>query len=202
MLLKDRVAIVTGGSSGIGRGIAIEFSREGAKVMIADIREDPRRGKYHETDVSTTTVAEIRKLGSEGRFLQTDVTDAAQLRCLVEDTVQWQERLDIPVNNAGRGFQGDSQSLSIKDWDDGVSLNLKAVFVATKLAVPYLKRSPHGRIIQISSVNASGGGAGPVHASAKAGVVNMVRDNAIELGPHGVTVNAICPGYIGTALQD
>ncbi|MDP7396823.1 MAG: glucose 1-dehydrogenase [Lentisphaeria bacterium] len=202
MLLKDRVAIVTGGSSGIGRGIALELAREGARVVVADIREDPRRGIHHETDVSTTTLEEIEKLGSAGRFIHTDVTDVDHLQRLVDETVEWQGRLDILVNNAGSNYPGDSQSISIDEWDQVIGLNLRSVFAATKLAVPHLKKSACGRIIQISSVNAFGGGGGPPYASAKAAVVNMVRDLAIELGPDNITVNAICPGYIETALQD
>ena len=140
MLLKDRVAIVTGGSSGIGRGIALELAREGARVVVADIREDPLRGIYHETDVSTTTLEEIEKLGAAGRFIHTDVTDVDQLQRLIDETVEWQGRLDILVNNAGSNCPGDSQSISIDEWDQLIGLNLRSVFVATKLAVPHLKK--------------------------------------------------------------
>ena len=83
-----------------------------------------------------------------------------------------------------------------------VGVNLRGVFVATKLAIPHLKQSKFGRIIQIASVHAYGGGAGPAYAPAKAAVVNMVRDTALEIGQFGITVNAICPGYIETAIQD
>ena len=83
-----------------------------------------------------------------------------------------------------------------------VGVNLRGVFVATKLAIPHLKQSKFGRIIQIASVHAYGGGAGPAYAPAKAAVVNMVRDTALEIGQDGITVNALCPGYIETAIQD
>ena len=131
MLLKDRISIVTGGSSGIGRGIALDFAREGSRIVIADIQDTPLQGKYHEIVVG---------------------------------------------------------------------INLRGVFMSTKLAIPHLKKSKFGRIIQIASVHAYG--AGPAYVSAKAAVVNMARDTALEVGKFGITVNAICPGYIETAIQD
>ena len=202
MLLKDRIGIVTGGSSGVGRGIAIEFAREGARVVIADRQEAPLRGKYHETDVTTPTVEEIEKLGGSAIFVRTDVTDESQVERLIEQSVGHFGGLDILVNNAGIHIPGGSQDISIAQWDQVVGTNLRAVFVATKLAIPHLKGSEYGRIIQIASVHAYGGGAGPAYTTAKAGVVNMVRDTAIEVGEFGITVNAICPGYIETSLQD
>ena len=202
MLLKDRVCIVTGASSGIGRGIALEFAREGACVAVVDKLETPLRGKYHETDVTTPTVAEIEKFGAQGIFLQTDVADASQVADAIEQTVDHFGGLDVLVNNAGIHIPGGAQEISIDDWDKVVGVNLRGVFVATKLAIPHLKQSKFGRIIQIASVHAYGGGAGPAYAPAKAAVVNMVRDTALEIGEFGITVNAICPGYIETAIQD
>ena len=202
MLLKDRICIITGGSSGIGRGIALEFAREGAHIVIADKQETPLRGKYHETRVTTPTVAEIKKLGASGIFYQTDVSDESQVQQLIQRTVEHFGGLDILVNNAGIHIPGSSQNISIADWDKVVGVNLRGVFVATKLAIPHLKQSKFGRIIQIASVHAYGGGAGPAYAPAKAAVVNMTRDIALEVGQFGITVNAICPGYIETAIQD
>ena len=202
MLIKDRVAIITGGSSGIGRGIALEFAREGAHVAVIDKQETPLRGKYHETDVTTPTVSEIEKLGAQGVFLQTDVADETQIANAIQQTVEHFGGLDILVNNAGIHIPGGSQEISIADWDQVVGVNLRGVFMSTKLAIPHLKHSKFGRIIQIASVHAYGGGAGPAYAPAKAAVVNMVRDTALEIGQYGITVNALCPGYIETAIQD
>ena len=202
MLLKDRICIITGGSSGIGRGIALEYAREGAKIVIADKQETPLRGKYHETDVTTPTVEEIEKIGAQGIFVQTDVSNESQIADLIQKTVDHFGGLDVLVNNAGIHIPGSAQELSIADWDKVVGVNLRGIFVATKLALPHLKQSKFGRIIQIASVHAYGGGAGPAYAPAKAAVVNMVRDIALEIGQFGITVNAICPGYIETAIQD
>ena len=202
MALKDRICIITGGSSGIGRGIALEYAREGAKIVIADKQETPLRGKYHETDTTTPTVTEIEKLGAQGLFVETDVSNESQIATAIQQTIEHFGGLDVLVNNAGIHIPGGVQELSIADWDKVVGVNLRGIFVATKLALPHLKQSKFGRIIQIASVHAYGGGAGPAYAPAKAAVVNMVRDTALEIGQFGITVNAICPGYIETAIQD
>ena len=202
MMLKDRVAIVTGASSGIGRGIAIELAREGARVVIADLTEAPRRGRHFDRDLATPTAEAIAAFGGVARYIPTDVTDDDQLRRLVEQTVASFAGLDILVNNAGIHVRGDADELAIADWDRVVSVDLRAVFVATKLSIPHLRRSPHGRVIQIASVHACSGRAGPAYGPAKAAIVNMVRSLAIELGPDGITANAICPGAIETPIQD
>ncbi|MDP7130763.1 MAG: glucose 1-dehydrogenase [Planctomycetota bacterium] len=202
MLLKDRVAIVTGGSSGIGRGICLEFAAEGADVAVADIREDPKRGKYHEQDTRTPTVEEIEKIGRQGLFVQTDVAEEGSVKALIDQTVEKFGRLDILVNNAGVYTPGDSQELSLSDWEWMVNVSLKAAFLTTKYALPHLKTSPAGRIIHIASVHAYGGGGGPAYPAAKAGLVNLTRDTAVEVAPDNITINTICPGYIETAIQD
>jgi NAD(P)-dependent dehydrogenase (short-subunit alcohol dehydrogenase family) len=202
MRLKDRVALVTGASSGIGRGIALAFAREGARVVVADVTEKPLRGKYHETDTVTPTVEEIGRLGAQGLFVETDVAIDHSARNAVERAVERFAGLDILVNNAGIHVPGGIGELSVADWDRVTGVNLRGVFLMTRFAVPYLKGSRHGRIIHVASVHAEGGGAGPAYAPAKAAVVNMARDTAVELGRFGITVNAISPGYIETAIQD
>ena len=202
MNLSNRIAVVTGGSSGIGRGIAIELAREGAKVVIADIQEAPKRGRYYDTDLTTSTAEEIARIQGEAMFVQTDVANDQQIAALIAQTVERFGGLDILVNNAGIFVSGDSQSLSLADWDHVTSVNYRAVFVASKYAVPHLKKSAAGRIINISSIHCERGGGGPAYPGSKAAVVNLSRDLAIELGPFGVTVNAVCPGMIETAIQD
>jgi NAD(P)-dependent dehydrogenase (short-subunit alcohol dehydrogenase family) len=202
MRLDKRVAVVTGGSSGIGRGIALAFAREGARVVVADVQEEPRRGKYHETDVFTPTAAEIAREGGQALFVPCDASDPQSLAALFERAVEQFGGVDILVNNAGIHVPGSSQELSLEDWDRVVGLNLRGVFLATRLAVPYLRQSRCGRILHIASIHAVGGGAGPAYAPAKAAVVNMARDTALEVGRYGITVNAVCPGYIETAIQD
>ena len=125
-----------------------------------------------------------------------------QVAHVIQQTVEHFGGLDVLVNNAGIHIPGGAQDLSIAEWDRVVGVNLRGVFVSTKLAIPHLKHSKFGRIIQIASVHAYGGGAGPAYAPAKAAIVNMVRDTALEIGQFGITVNAICPGYIETSIQD
>ena len=162
MLLKDRVAIVTGGSSGIGRGICLEFAREGAKVVVADVREAPKRGKYHETDERPPTAQEIERLGAQALFVEGDVAGEGSVRNLIEATVRHFGGIDFLVNNAGIYLPGTSQEISVEDWDRVVGVDLRVVFLATKFALPHIRKSGAGRIINIASVHAfAGGGALP-----------------------------------------
>ncbi len=202
MRLKERVAIVTGGSSGIGRGIGLELAREGSRVVISDIQEEPKRGKFHETEAQVPTAQAIVEMGGEAIFVQADVADEHAVKNLVDACIERFGGLDILVNNAGIYIPGNSQQLSVADWDRVVGVNLRALFLTTKFAVPFLKQSQAGRIINISSVHAFAGGGGPAYPAAKAAVVNLTRDSAVELAADSVTVNAICPGYIETPIQD
>ena len=202
MRLKHRLAIVTGASSGIGRAIAIALGNEGAHVIVSDINETPKRGKYHEQNTTTPTVEEISKLGGQGTFIQCDMSDEQDIKNLISRTIQEHDRLDILVNNAGICFTRDSQETTTDAFDNLIDINLRGVFLATKYSLPHIKKSKIGRIINIASVHAFNGGGGPAYAASKAGVVNLTKDTALELAPHGGTVNAICPGYIETAIQD
>lgn len=201
--LEDRIAIVTGASSGIGRGIALEFASEGAKVVVADMREEPKRGKYFEIDAAPSTVAVIGEMGEEGLFVQTDVGREEAVADLVDATVTQFGGLDILVNNAGIHIPGTSQELSLTDWDRVQAVNLRGVFMMIKSSLPHLKNSAHGRIINISSIHAFAGceSTSPYSAS-KAGLVNLSRSIALEVAKNSLTVNTICPGYIETAVQD
>ena len=202
MLLKDRVAIVTGGSSGIGRSISLEFAKEGAKVVIADIVEKPKRGKFFEKEHKPPVATEINDNGGNATFIKTDVGNQDDVEELIRYTMDFYGQLDVLVNNAGIHIPGNSQELSMSDWDKVIQVNLRGQVVAAKSAIPHLKNSKFGRIIQIASINSFGGGLGPAYPISKAAVINLVHDLSIELGPHNVTVNAICPGAIETPIQD
>ena len=202
MKLKDRVAIVTGGSSGIGRGVAIELAQEGAHVSIADVQEEPKRGKYHDQDLVTTTGAEVDAAGRRSLFVRTDMGDDGAVSKLVEQTISEFGRLDVIVNNAGIHIPGDSQSLSVADWDRVVGVNLRGLFLLTKFAVPHLRRSPAGRIINIASV-APWLGRGTIdYNAAKAGVLAVTRSIARQYGPTGIRCNTIAPSLHKTPMAD
>jgi len=202
MLLKDRVGLVTGGSSGIGRGIAIELAQEGASVVIADLEESPRLGKYDPATTTTTTVEEIEKLGGRALFVHTDVSEEVSVRSALQQVVRHFKGLDILVNNAAVLIPGNSQELSVEQWDQVLGVNLKSLFLTTKFSAPFLKESETGRIINISSVAAFFGGGGPAYTASKAAVLNLTRDSALELAPDGITVNAVCPGFVQTSMHD
>ena len=202
MLLQGRTAVVTGSSSGIGRAIAIEFAREGANVAILDVQEDPKRGIYHERNVRTTTLEEINDLGRDAAFFRIDVSSEMDVYEVVEQIAERFDSIDIMVNNAGIHLPGTIETMEIDKWDKVLSVNLRAAFVGIKAVIPHLRLSQAGRIIQIASVHAYGGGLGPAYPASKAGVTNLIKDAAVELGKYGITANAIWPGYIETAIQD
>ena len=128
----NSVCLVTGGSSGIGRGIAIEFAKEGAFVVVTDIQEKPKTGKYHDTDLSTTTLEEIQNIGGKGIFIKTDVSNDNEIINLVEKIKTDFEKLDILVNNAGIHIPGSIEDLSIQDWDIVTGVNIRGVFLLSK----------------------------------------------------------------------
>ena len=196
-----RTVIVTGGSSGIGRRIAIRFAKEGAAVVVADIRREPLVGVHHDTDVTEPTAARIERSGGEATFVDVDVSDPDSAEALVNAAVETYGQLDVLVNNAGVFVEGDSQETSVEEWNRVLDIDLSGTFYCSKFAVPHLK-STKGDIVNIASVNAYKGGRSPPYSAAKAGAVNLTRDLAVELGPYDVSVNAVCPGYVKTPIQD
>ena len=153
MRLRNRKAVVTGGSSGIGRGICLELASEGAKVIVADIQEDPKVGKFHETGPQMPTVAVIEEAGGNAFFVKTDVAEERDIATLVEQAATRFGGIDIFVNNAGITIPGNSQELPTECWDRIIGVNLRSIFLTTKYSVPHLKRSAAGRTINISSVH-------------------------------------------------
>jgi len=203
MSLDERVAIVTGASSGIGRGIARRLAAEGASVVVADRRRTPKQGTHYDTGVTTPTDELLRDaFGVESRFVETDVTEDGDVETLVGAVTDEFGRLDVLVNNAGILVPGTSQELSLSDWQRVVDVNLTGPFLAAKHAIPWLVESKAGRIVNVASINARFGGSGPAYSATKAGVVNLTRDLATELAPSGVTVNVVLPGVVKTPMQD
>jgi NAD(P)-dependent dehydrogenase (short-subunit alcohol dehydrogenase family) len=199
---QNRTVIVTGGSSGIGRGIAIEFGRLGATVVIADVRETPKQGRLYETEPKKPTVDHIdAATPGTGMFIQTDIGDHRSVQKMVEEAHLETSRIDVVVNNAGIQITGNTQESTVDEWRKAIAIDLSGAFYTAKFAIPHLIET-EGTIINIGSVRGFEGGGGPSYAAAKGGVVNLTRDLAMELGRHNVRVNCINPGYIKTPLQD
>jgi NAD(P)-dependent dehydrogenase (short-subunit alcohol dehydrogenase family) len=198
----DRTVVVTGAASGIGRGIARRFGTEGASVVVADVRQEPKQGVRYDSDVTTPTAAAItEETPGEATYVETDVGDPDSVAAMVDTAVETYGGIDVLVNNAGIQIDGDSQSTTVEEWQRSIDVDLSGAFYCAKFAVPHLVER-QGQILNIGSVRGFEGGGGPSYASAKAGVVNMTRDLAVELGEDGVRVNCINPGYIETPLQD
>ena len=199
MRLKDKIAIVTGAASGIGRSIADRFVSEGALVVIADLNE---KG-------IAATVAEIKAAGGRAVGYPADVSDRDQTQALMRHVIEHHGRIDILVNNAGVSRYRPFLTATKEDWDAVLDVDLKGVFFCSQAAAPQMVKQQYGRVVNISS--ALGTGAAPHHtggspggsaayASAKAGVIMLTKTLARELGPHGVTVNCVAPGTFVTAI--
>lgn len=191
MLLKDRVAIITGGARGMGKGMAIKFAGEGCSVVIADIN----------IQEASDTVA---GLSTEGMAVQCDVTDIRQVKNAVERTAEKYGKIDILVNNAGAIAQHKPvEDITEEEWDRVLALNLKSHFFFCKYVVPYMKKQKYGKIINISSIGAIQPPAHEVHYNtAKAGIIGFTYDLGKELAPLNITVNAILPGPIRTSFYE
>lgn len=192
MKLKDKVAIVTGSSKGIGEGIAKEFSLEGAKVVV--VCRNEQEGN-----------AMAKELGSEeGRaiFVKTDVTDTESIQQMIEVTAKTFGRIDILVNNAGYHISKNIEQTSEEEFDFLQKTNLYSTFRCSKYALPYLKKT-QGNIIHISSmVGLVGQPNATAYAATKGGQIGMMRNMAIDLAQYKIRVNAICPGWIQTPLVE
>lgn len=194
MLLRDRVAIITGGGKGMGRGMAVRFAEEGCKVAIADI----------DIEAANSTVSQVKEKGSEGLAIQCDVTDGNQVRETVQKVVDKFKKIDILVNNAGAiAPHKPIEDITEDEWDKVLALNLKSHFLFCKHVVPHMKKARYGKIIGISSI---GGIQPPAHEihynTAKAGIIGFTYDLGKELAPLNITVNAILPGPIRTSFYE
>lgn len=192
MKLKDRVALVTGSSTGIGRATALALAREGADVVVTYITN---------RDKAEEVVEDIQTMGRRAVCRRVDVTKAPEIERLVKGALRAFGRVDILVNNVG-GIVRRSPILAMSEraWDLTVTLNLKSTFLCSRAVIPFMIKQRWGRIINMSSIAARLGGAGGLYpyAVAKAGVIALTKGLARELAPAGITVNAIAPGAIDT----
>lgn len=192
-MLQDKVALITGAGKGIGRQIALEVAREGAKVVIADISEEDGQ----------TTCQAIKSEGRQSLFMKVDVSKLEDIRNCAESTMSEFGRIDILICNAGITFRRDFLELTPQEWDKTITINLTGTYFTIKGILPHMLERRNGRIIVISSSSAiTGSGGGAHYAASKAGQHGMVRNLARVLGPQGITVNAIAPRVIAGEILD
>ena len=191
MRLKNKVALITGGTSGIGEATAILFAKEGAKVAITGRNEE--RGE--------AAAERIMSDGGEAIFIQADVRKAGECRRAVEKTLRAFERLDIVFNNAGVFFPHTILDCTEEEWDLQMDVNLKGTFLMSKAALPGMIERRSGVIINNSSGwGIAGGDAAVAYCASKGGVVLLTKAMAIDHGRQGIRVNCICPGDVDTPM--
>ncbi len=191
MTLDGKVALVTGGAQGIGRQIALTLANAGADVVISDVQKAG----------AEETATQVTEGGRKSLALQVDVTSSAEVEGMVRTTVDRMGRLDILVCNAG--IARDTLLIRMKedDWNRVLDVNLKGAFLCMKAAAPILSKQRSGRIIAIASVVAVLGNVGQAnYAASKAGIIGLAKTVAREYASRGITVNAVAPGFIDTAM--
>ena len=191
MRLQNKVAVITGGAQGIGRVIALGMVREGAKVVVADLQSEKAR----------SVADEVKTLGGEALAVDVDVAEETSVRHLAEVTFANFGRIDILVNDAGIYLKSSVVEMSEADWDRTLDINLGGNFLCCRAFVPAMRAQKNGRIISMASgIGHYGMKQFSHYAASKAAIIGLVKSLARELGPDGITVNAICPGSANTMM--
>ena len=193
-LLENKIALVTGASRGIGRGIAKKFAEEGADIVFTDLVENEN---------SESMLAELKEMGVRGMFIPSDASKYDQAEAVAAQVAKEFGRLDVLVNNAGVTRDKLLLRMTPEDWDFVININLKSVFNYTKAFAQMMMKQRAGSVINISSIVGINGNAGQGNYSAsKAGIIGFTRSMAKEFGSRGIRCNAIAPGFIETAMTD
>lgn len=192
--LEGRVAMITGAASGIGKATAERLSAEGAAVVVTDIQ----------VQAGEMTVQEVKDAGGRAAFIRHDVTSESDWEAACARAVEEFGALDILVNNAGMGDIKPIEETTLAEWDRTVAVDQTGVFLGMKAAAPYLKRSQHASVINISSIFGSSGGFGvsPAYHAAKGAVRTLTKNVALHWATEGVRVNSIHPGFIATPILE
>ncbi len=192
-MVRDRVALITGASRGIGRSIALALAAQGAKIVAVDV----------DLQVTEEFVAELKAAGTDAIAVQGNVTVTADVEQMVKAGKEAFGRIDILVNNAGITRDGLLMRMKDEDWDAVLDVNLKGAFLCTRAVSRVMSKQRSGRIINIASIVGQMGNAGQAnYCASKAGLMGLTRSNARELAVRNITVNAVAPGFIATAMTD
>ena len=191
MKLENKVAVITGGAQGIGRTVALGMARDGARVVVADLQGEKAK----------SVARELQTLGGDAIAVEVNVANEASVKNLAEQTFNRFGRVDILVNDAGVYLKSSVVAKSEEDWDKTINVNLGGNFLCVRAFVPAMRKQKSGRIISLaSSIANTGAREFADYAASKAGIIGFVKALARELGPDGITVNAICPGSANTSM--
>ncbi len=187
----DKVAIVTGGGSGLGRAFCLAFTDEGASVICVDVN----------VVGANETTADINKTGGKAIAIKTDVSKSDEVNQMVEETLKAYGKIDILVNDAGVGYRIGLLDTTEELWDKMTDIDLKGPFLVTKAVIPHMMEKKYGKIVNISSTAGVTGSVSTAYTAAKAGLIGMTRLWALEFAPYRICVNAVAPAFVATPIN-